>query len=141
MSSLEIPAGFLSPLTFTHKSENKMGWELINGITGIVSAVCAVIGIGYFGFHKDTPVEKTTLLSMHKLMSFVVACSGWALCCLSFLWITEPYGCCPLPSDYQQFFGVILGFPAIVVFMFGLGLLLAPERNKSVHPSADAPAD
>ena len=113
-----------------------MDWELVNGITGIVSAVCAVLSVGYFGFHKGAPVEEATLLSMHKLMSFVVACSGWALCCLSFLWVAEPYGCCPLSSDYQQFFGVILGFPAIVVFMFGLSLLQGPERNKSSKKDA-----
>lgn len=108
-----------------------MDWELINGITGIVSAVSAVLGIGYFRFHKETPAEEASLLSMHKLMSFIVACSGWALCCLSFLWVVEPYGCCPLSSDYQHFFGVMLGFPAIVVFIFGLGLLQGPKRSLS----------
>lgn len=113
-----------------------MDWELINGITGIVSAVCALLSIGYLGFHKGAPVEEATLLSLHKLMSFVVVCSGWALCCLSFLWVAEPYGCCPLSSDYRQFFGVILGFPAIVVFMFGLRLLQGPERNKSSKKDA-----
>ena len=107
-----------------------MNWELINGITGIVSAICAVLGVGYFGFQKGVPAEEVSILSMRKLMSFVVACSGWALCCLSFLWVAKPYGCCPIPPDYQHFFGVMLGFPATVVFLFGLNLLQGQERNK-----------
>lgn len=113
-----------------------MDWELINGITGLISAVCAILGIGYFGFQKGAPTEEHSLLNVHKLVSFVVACSGWALCCLSFLWVAEPYGCCLMSSDYQHFFGVILGFPAIVVFMFGLSLLQGQERNKSSKKDA-----
>jgi hypothetical protein len=35
----------------------------------------------------------------------------------------EPYGCCPLPSDYRHFFGVILGFPALVILASGLKFL------------------
>lgn len=115
-----------------------MNWEVVNGITGLVSAICAVLGIGYFGFHKSTTHtnENQPILKMDNLVSFVVACSGWALCCLSFLWVVEPFGCCPLPREYQQFFGVILAFPALVIFLFGLNLLQGKEHNKSSKKEA-----
>lgn len=101
-----------------------MDWEIANGITGIISAIAAVCGIGYFGTHssKRKPKEEP-ILSTYKIASFVVACSGWALCCLSFLWVIEPFGSYPTSSEYQQFFGIILAFPAIVIFLFGLDLL------------------
>ena len=107
-----------------------MDWELVNGITGLISAICAIVGIGYFGFEKDiTPsVEERTSFNMRKLVSFVIACSGWVLCCLSYLWIAEPYGCCMSSSEYQHFYGVVLGFPAVVVFFFGVKLMQGVDR-------------
>lgn len=115
-----------------------MDWEIVNGITGIISAIAAVCGVGYFGTHSSKP--KTTeepILSTHKLASFVVACSGWALCCLSFLWVAEPFGRYPSDGEYQQFFGVILTFPAVVIFRFGIGLLQGPDTETELDEQHD----
>ena len=103
-----------------------MDWEVINGITGLVSAICAVAGIGYFSSHKRTENGDASpnLLSTERLVSFVIASSGWALCCLSFLWVAEPYGSSPLDGEFRHFFGVILGFPALVIFFYGFDLLV-----------------
>lgn len=110
-----------------------MDWEIVNGITGIISAIAAILGIGYFSTHsaKSKSADKP-ILNTYKLASFVVVCSGWALCCLSFLWIVEPFGSYPTDSEYLQFFGVMLAFPAFVVFLFGIGLLQGaePESNE-----------
>lgn len=112
-----------------------MNWEIVNGVTGLVSAVCAVLSICYLSFRKTleqgSEVQPRGFLSTHKLASFVIACSGWALCCLSFLWVMEPYGSYPTRREYQQFYGVIIAFPAIIIFLFGLGLLQDQERNES----------
>lgn len=115
-----------------------MSWEVINGITGLVSALCALLSVGYVSFHRapQKDVESRSILGFHKLASFVIACSGWALCCLSFLWVAEPFGSYPLPLEYQQFYGVIIAFPAIVIFMFGMNLLQGQERNKSSKKGA-----
>lgn len=122
-----------------------MDWEVLNGITGIISAIAAVCGIGYFGTHSAKPKSsEEPILSTYKLVSFVVACSGWALCCLSFLWIAEPFGRYPSDSEYQQFFGFILAFPAVIIFLFGVDLLqgeesdseLSEEHNKSSKKDA-----
>lgn len=112
------------------KSIEYMNWEIINGITGIISAVAAILGIGYFGTHFAKPkTVEGPILNTFKLASFVVACSGWALCCLSFLWMFEPFGSYPTDSEYQQFFGIILAFPAVVIFLFGIDLLQRSEPN------------
>jgi glucose uptake protein GlcU len=103
-----------------------MDWEVINGITGLISAMCAVVGIGYFSSYKsdENSSEESTLLSKEKLASFVIACSGWALCCLSYLWVFEPYGSFPRDEEYRHLFGVILGFPAVVILLYGSDLLI-----------------
>ena len=108
-----------------------MDWEVINGVTGIISALCALGSIAYFGVHRVnlSSEEETKIISIRKLMSFLLACSGWVLCCLSFLWVAEPYGRYPMDYEYQQFFGVLLSFPAIVIFMFGFRLM----QNESKH--------
>lgn len=108
-----------------------MNWEVINGITGIVSAVGAIASLGYLGMHQTIIKEESnSILTLHKFMAFLLACSGWVLCCLSFLWVIEPYGRFPLDSEYQHFFGVLLAFPAIIIFMFGLKVLQDEKNTK-----------
>lgn len=108
-----------------------MDWEVINGITGIVSAIGAIASIGYLGTHqKNINEESNSILTLHKFMAFLLACSGWVLCCLSFLWVIEPYGGFPLDREYQHFFGVMLAFPAIIIFIFGLKVM---QGEKSLN--------
>lgn len=98
---------------------------MINGIAGIVSAVCAVVSLAYLGFEgrRSTSVQRHPILSMHRFMSLVLASSGWALLCLSGLWIFEPFGCCPMDEDYLKFYGVVIAFPAGVLFLAGIKLM------------------
>lgn len=42
----------------------------------------------------------------------------------------EPFGAFPSDRDFQQFFGVILAFPAFVILQFGVRLLQAGKLNK-----------
>lgn len=109
-----------------------MDWEVINGITGIISAVGAFSGVGYvaFGRNKKEASNSNEPLTLGKLASFSIACSGWALCCLAFLWVMEPYGPYVTDREYQQFFGIIISFPALIVLLFGISLLQSGERNK-----------
>lgn len=106
-----------------------MDWEIINGITGIVSALCALMGVGYFAIPKTDDKLKQGRRLTDKVIVYIVVCSGWILCCLSYLWMFEPYGGIVTNSEYQKFFGVILSFPAIILFFFGLGLL-SKETNQ-----------
>lgn len=109
-----------------------MDWNVVNGIAGIVSAICAVVSLSYLGFErirsKDSEPSQA-IRSFHKFMSFVLASSGWALCCLAVLWIFEPYGCCPTRNEYRQFYGIVLGFPALVIFLAGVALLRGKEKT------------
>ncbi|WP_421722030.1 hypothetical protein [Alloalcanivorax xenomutans] len=117
-----------------------MDWELLNGITGLISAVCAIISVGYISFHEERPGQAgpEAVLSTRKLASFLVACSGWALCCLSFLWVFEPFGRFPLDAEYRQFYGVILAFPAGVLLNFGLGLLRSDRSDQEPEQEGSA---
>ena len=102
-----------------------MDWNVVNGITGIVSAICALISIGYFKTHSAQSVKEVShsIITNRKLMAFLLVCSGWFLCCLSFLWVVEPFGSYVSQDDYQQFYGVMLVLPAILILLFGLQVL------------------
>lgn len=101
-----------------------MDWEVVNGITGAISAIS---GIGGFAFYKKSEstnsAVSSAIKSNKKIASFIIACAGWALCCLCVLWIFEPFGSYPLPTEYRQFYGVILSFPGLFILFLGLRAL------------------
>lgn len=104
-------------------------WETVNGITGVISAVCAAISLLYMiTSRKSEEIDssETRIISIEKFMHFLLACSGWVLCCLSVLWFFEPFGSYPSRSEYKQFYGILLAFPAIVIFLTGL----SPSRPR-----------
>jgi magnesium-transporting ATPase (P-type) len=101
-----------------------MGWEHINGIAGIVSAICSVVSLGYFGSKNKNDMSNTQrVLSFSGFMAFSLACSGWVLVCISLFLIFEPFGSHPLPREYKQFYGVVLAFPSMLIFIFGVNVL------------------
>jgi uncharacterized membrane protein len=104
--------------------EEQLNWEIINGVTGAVSAICAIISLVYVRTHnKSNASPNNAILTAYNFASFCLACSGWLLSCLCFLWIFEPFGSYPSNSDYKKFFGVLIAFPAITIFRYGLGLM------------------
>jgi len=108
-----------------------MNCEIVNGVTGIISAICAVISLGYMTTHKQRGEQdsKYRVLSDYQLMSFMLLCSGWVLSCLSFLWFMEPYGRFVSNEDYQNFFGVVLGLPAFIILLYGIRLLQGDKNE------------
>lgn len=100
-----------------------MNWEVINGITGIIGAIGTVASIRYITTHQQESIENSKIVSTYKLMSFLLACSGWILLCFAYLWFFEPFGAFISRSDYQKFFGITLSFPAIVMLIFGIRLM------------------
>ncbi len=88
----------------------------------------AVISTWYLIAHKEQakPSKKVRIIELQTFFMLLLASSGWALCCLCYLWIFEPFGSYPSRWDLKKFYGVILAFPALVVFFLGLKLL----RNK-----------
>lgn len=109
-----------------------MDWEVINGITGIIGAISAVGSIGYISTRKKDDINTTKLISTYKFMSFLLTCSGWVLLCFAYLWIFEPYGMLLNKYEYQQFFGVLISLPAVVLFSFGVKLLSSEKQNKNL---------
>ena len=105
-----------------------MNWEVINGVTGIIGAISALTSIIYLQKSTKKNIINNKIISTYKFMSFLLACSGWVLLCLCYLWLFKPYGSYPLPYQYQQFFGFLLIFPAMVLFGFGLKLMIAKNN-------------
>lgn len=109
-----------------------MDWEQLNAITGLVSAVCAVLSFVYFNNTKPLSenAQAIPILSTYKLISFLLGWSGWCLACLSFLWFFQPFGSFPSEEDYKKFYAVVIAFPAMVFLNVGISLM-------SVKPAGD----
>jgi hypothetical protein len=119
-------------LYFSLVTELKLDWEVINGITGIIGAISALGSIGYISTRTKNDVVSNKVVSTYKFMSFLLSCSGWVLICFAYLWFFEPYGSYPASYEYQQFFGVLLSFPAVVLFGFGIKLMCSEKYNKPI---------
>lgn len=101
-----------------------MDWDVLNGVTGVISAICSILGLGYFG--RKSKYENETsgrILSMPKFMAFLLSSAGWSLLCLSGLWVLEPFGSFVDDREYLTFYGVVLAYPSLMIFMFGLSVL------------------
>ena len=94
-------------------------WETINGITGIVSATAAVISLIQVRPTKDESGHPIESKGKHYYY-FILACSGWVLGVMCWVWIFEPFGPYVSHWDQKKVMGIALSFPAISIFLFGL---------------------
>ncbi|CCN45253.1 membrane hypothetical protein [Vibrio nigripulchritudo MADA3029] len=102
----------------------QLEWEVINGITGIVSAICSILGVGYFGTKRKSEIGTSDrMLTLPTVMAFLFSSGGWGLLCLCGLWVFEPFGSFVSSDDYLKFYGVVLALPAFMVFGFGLSTI------------------
>ncbi|WP_160151765.1 hypothetical protein [Microbulbifer sp. ALW1] len=106
-----------------------MDWEIVNGVTGLVSASMAILGIFQYRKISSEVSQPKSGNRSQKFYAFWIASAGWALCCLSYLWLIQPYGMYPSDREYKQFFGIVLGFPALVIFLYGVNLLQGEQKN------------
>jgi hypothetical protein len=109
-----------------------MEWEVVNGITGIVSAISGAIGIRYLA---NTPKREQSIsvVSAENISKLVITSSGWALCCLCYFLAAKPFGPFVTDSDYQTFYGWVIACPALIVFLTGCNLLIdkkTPDSHK-----------
>tara|TARA_R110000744_G_C19326862_1_gene558142 strand:- start:1001 stop:1345 length:345 start_codon:yes stop_codon:yes gene_type:complete len=101
-----------------------MDWETVNGITGLISATCSVLGLGYFGMKRKSEIGASDrTLTFPMFMSFLLISGGWALLCLCGLWIFEPFGSYMRDEHYLKFYGVVLVLPSLLVLNFGFSTL------------------
>jgi magnesium-transporting ATPase (P-type) len=98
-----------------------MDWEVINGVTGFVSMFCSVLGLRYFSSEQSTTyTDDRKVLSLFKIMAFILTSSGWSLLCLCFFWIFQPFGRYVRDDEYLILYSAILVLPAILIFSIGL---------------------
>ena len=95
-----------------------MDWEIINGVTGIVSMLCSILGLGYFGSVKSDSYARSRG-TITGLMAFLLSSSGWSLLCLCFFWMFQPFGRFVSDDEFFILYSVILSFPGFVVFIVG----------------------
>lgn len=108
-----------------------MDLDIINVITGFVSAFCAVIGLVLLR-SKKVQNENTNnkVISLKNILVLIIISSGWFLSCISYLLVFEPYGSFITSYDYKNFYGWLLSFPAIIILSFGLRLLTSSKKSK-----------
>lgn len=107
-----------------------MDWELINGVTGIISAISAIAGIGYLAIDKNMArATRERIPRLNVIVAFAIISSGWALLCLSFLWIAEPFGYYPTDAEYKRFFGILLSLPSLIIFIGGFNFLKGISKS------------
>jgi hypothetical protein len=102
-----------------------VNWDAVNGITGLVSAVCAVIGLVIQSRAHSEEITSGgggSLLPRRYLASFLLVSSGWALCSLCFLLVFEPFGSYVSDRDYIKFYGIVLSVPAFLILRCGISM-------------------
>src|SRR4051794_31539100 len=98
-------------------------WDEISAITGIVSAVCAIVSIRSLAAPREVEVpegQSCPIISTQSLFAFLLACSGWCLAVLSYLWIFKPYGSYIRRDEYVQIIGVVVALPACLILLAGI---------------------
>lgn len=100
-----------------------MDWESINGITGIVSAIGALISASQLCSRSETRTG-----SSRKILMFILASFSWALLVFIANWLFEPMGAYVSADEERKVFAVALAFPAVVGFYFGTSKLFAKSN-------------
>lgn len=97
-----------------------MNWEIISGISGLISAVIAVISLFKIKPFVSNNEKSYKDKIKEKYFSYVLACCGWVLCVLSWAWLSNEYGSLITDREMKEVLGITLSFPAIILFTYGL---------------------
>ncbi len=95
-----------------------MNWESINGITGIISAAGAVLGVIQMSRMSDQ--SESINISTKKFFSYLLASCCWALLILIGHWLFDPLGPIVTRDEERQIFAVAISFPVIIGFIYAI---------------------
>jgi len=96
-----------------------MSWEMVSGISGLISALVAIISLFQIKPFMSTPQKSDKEQLTEKYFSYLLACSGWVLCVLSWAWVTDEYGAFVTDREMKEFIGIALSLPAVILFVHG----------------------
>lgn len=95
-----------------------MEWESINGITGIISAVGAALGVIQMG--RFSSQGDSINVNAKRFFGFVLASCCWALLILIGHWLFDPLGPIVTRDEERQIFAAAISFPVIVGFAYAV---------------------
>ncbi|QSX30646.1 hypothetical protein JYB88_03005 [Shewanella cyperi] len=98
-----------------------MEWETINGITGVISAIGAILGVIQMGGFSSQEVGIN--LNTRRFFGYVLASCCWALLVLIGHWLFDPFGPVVTREEERQIFAVAISFPVIVGFIYAVNTM------------------
>lgn len=105
-------------------------WEVVSGISGVISAVVALISFGNLALSRKR--QKTNGILGAQPAHYLLFCSGWVLLVISYNWCFEPFGPFIMRHDEKKLYGAMLGVPALMVTLFAFKKLnVSPPEKKN----------
>ena len=94
-------------------------WEIVSGITGIVSAVVAIVGL-VLVFRKDQALASPSRGRGGTILHYLIFCSAWVSLVIAFNWIVDPFGPLLTEKDERTLYGIMISVPALMLANYAL---------------------
>ena len=104
-----------------------MEWESINGITGIISAFGAVLGVVQIG--RFSGKNGGISVSTKRFFGYIMASCCWALLVLICHWLFDPLGPIVTRGEERQIFAVAISFPVIIGFVYAVNNMKSTSKT------------
>ena len=110
----------------------RIEWEVVNGITGVISAVAAVTSLLLVFLSRlqrskaDVPARAPVLSG---ILGFILVSASWIVCVMSFNFIVDPFGPYVSNDDERTLFGVAIGLPAVIALWHSVRLMLSSQSG------------
>jgi len=112
----------------------RVEWEIVSAVSGVVSAVVAVISLILLvrGGGKAPPVSGYA--AKRTLLHYLLFCSAWVLLVIAYNWIFVPFGNYLSRESERKLYGVMIIVPALMLGSYALnrlGFVRARRRSES----------
>lgn len=110
----------------------RVDWEVVNGVTGVISAVAAVVSLFFVWLsrlHRDEGKNAVQRPVLAGVLGFVLVSASWIVCVMSFNFVFEPFGSFVGDDEARTLFGIAIGVPALIALRYGVRLMLSNDRS------------
>jgi len=112
----------------------RIDWEVVSGITGIVSAIVAVISLFVLFRGGENPPTGAGENTKRTILYYLLFCSAWVLLVIAFNWIFEPFGGSLTRWDEKKLYGIMISAPALMLANYALNRL-GMQRERKLRKS------